>query len=314
MIDFFDNLYTSIGSENKFLAKFKIYSLFRYAIKIFVNLVIPVYFMFSSGRKKNSLVNEQINEKRIIVSLTSFPSRIKRVWLVIESILRQTRKPDRIIIWLSKEQFPSMDDLPKRLLNQRERGLEIELVKGDLLSHKKYYYTLKKFPNNYLITIDDDIFYRSTLIEYLYNYSLQFPSNVISHYNSQMIWHEKSLTSHDLWLTITEEINSNFQIFFGSGGGTLFPPNALHSDVTNEKIFMELCPTADDVWLNAMCRLNKTKITKTNYYSHYLPVMTFSKDALSRINNGMEQNDVQIAAVRKYYMQTLCQDPFMEEV
>jgi hypothetical protein len=314
MIDFFDNLYTSVGSENKLLAKFKIYSLFRYAIRIFVNLVIPAYFIFSSDREKCCLNNEQINEKRIIVSLTSFPSRIKRVWLVIETILRQTRKPDRIIIWLSKAQFPSMDDLPKRLLNQMDRGLEIKLVAGDLLSHKKYYYTIKNFPEDYMITIDDDIFYRSTMIEDLYNYSLQFPLNVISQYNSQMIWHEKSLTSHDLWPAITEEVISNFQIFFGSGGGTLFPPNAFHSDVTNEKIFMELCPTADDVWLNAMCRINKTKITKTNYYSHYLPIMTFSQDALSKINNGMEQNDVQIAAVRKYYLQTLGQDPFMEEV
>ena len=39
---------------------------------------------------------------KIIVSLTSIPSRIHLTHLVIESILRQTVLPDKIVLWLSK--------------------------------------------------------------------------------------------------------------------------------------------------------------------------------------------------------------------
>ena len=40
-----------------------------------------------------------------IVSLTSFPARINTAHLAINTLLQQTFKPDRIILWLASEQF-----------------------------------------------------------------------------------------------------------------------------------------------------------------------------------------------------------------
>jgi hypothetical protein len=37
-------------------------------------------------------------------------------------------------------------------------------------------------------------------------------------------------------------------------GGVLYPPHALHSDVTDSTLFMKLCPTADDLWFYWMAR------------------------------------------------------------
>ena len=54
-------------------------------------------------------------------------------------------------------------------------------------------YTLLKYPNDFMLTIDDDIFYRSTMINDLYNYSKLFPNAVISQYCKQINWVDNKL-------------------------------------------------------------------------------------------------------------------------
>lgn len=55
---------------------------------------------------KNKLQPRKSGEE-IIVSLTTFPARISTVWITIETIFRQEVMPDRIVLWLAKEQFPN---------------------------------------------------------------------------------------------------------------------------------------------------------------------------------------------------------------
>src|SRR5690606_16598971 len=102
----------------------KFYALQRFIVMILANSIIPLYFRISGllNRRSYALANNNSND--LIVSLTSFPARIDRLWLVVECILRQSYKPDRIILWLSKEQFTTVNELPKSLLEQRSRGLE----------------------------------------------------------------------------------------------------------------------------------------------------------------------------------------------
>ena len=56
----------------------------------------------------------------MVVSLTTFPLRIGKVHLTIQSILRQSRPADRILLWLSKEEFPEEAQLPANLLRLKE--------------------------------------------------------------------------------------------------------------------------------------------------------------------------------------------------
>jgi hypothetical protein len=310
MINIFDKLYTSIESKNNLLEKFRFYSLLRLVVRGLANTILPLYYLLTRNNDSNKLKETKEIEGRIIVTLTSFPVRIGRLWIVIETILRQTKKPDKIVLWLSKEQFLSLDILPKKLLGQCRRGLDIRMVDGDIRSHKKYFYTLKEYPNDYMVTIDDDIFYRSTMIEDLFSYSLKFPKCVISQYSVEMSWNEDKLNSYFLWVTNNKEKEPNFDVFFGSGGGTLFPPFTMYSEILNKDLFMTLTPTADDIWLNAMCRLHKTKVAVTKYYSSNIPVLNMSNITLESINNGLNQNNKQIAAVQEYFIKNEGKDPF----
>lgn len=301
MIDFFNSLYACINGKNSFLAKLRVYSLCRFGIRQTANFILPLYFKLTSDTVKHSLpLSDKKSQLRIIVTLTSFPLRISKLWIVIESILRQSYKPDKIILWLSKEQFSSLDCLPKILLDQRKRGLDIRLVDGDLRSHKKYYYAFQEFPNDIIVTVDDDIIYRKSLIETLYKNHLINNSSIICMYAYEMQFDSfGTILPYKKWFTANRLTHRN--LFFGSGGGTLFPPEVLYTDVTNINLALKLCPLADDVWLNAMVQINKTPVFKVCDNNSILPVVNANDVTLASENQSRNRNDIQIQNIVEFY-------------
>lgn len=308
MINFLDRTYTAIENHNPFLEKLKIYSFQRFWVRIISNVLIPLSYRF--GKEKHKVQSIEKDTANYIVSLTSFPNRIGNLWIVIESILRQKYKVNKIILWLSREQFESIDILPKKLLSQQKRGLEIRLVEGDIKSHKKYFYALKEYPNDFLITVDDDIFYPTTLVSQLVEFSKLYPGSICCHRAHKIKVEEGKILPYNSWAQIIKSDISKHDIFFTSGGGTIFPPKSLHEEVLNEEVFKKYCFFADDVWLNFMSRLNSTLIVKTNYYSDLLPVLNSKNIYLHDLNVGLCENDHQLEAVRNYYLEKFRTDFF----
>ena len=296
MINLANRLYT-INIESRFLQKLRIDSLMRFTVRNLFNVLVPIYFLLTRGKS----LNEKKRDKQLIVSLTSFPLRIGRLWIVIETLLRQKVQPDKIILWLAKSQFPNGDfDLPKKLLKQTKRGLEIRFVDEDIRSYKKFYYTLREYPNDIMITVDDDIMYPDYMISDLYDMHNKNPKSVIVRYCYEMKWDEKGLLSYRDWKFVSLfKIYESDYLFFGSGGGVLFPPQSCSKQVLDKDIFMKICSKADDVWLNAMVRLNHTPIVKINRSCVILPVL-ITQD-LKLFSTNIFDNDKYIQAIREYY-------------
>ena len=297
MTDLFDYLYSSIQDRNAFLTKIRWYSVLRGAVRLAANTVLPVEYLLTQSNRKYRLGESDKTKDRIIVSLTTFPARIGKVWLVIETLLRQTKKPDRIVLWLSKEQFASLDRLPKRLLRMQQRGLCIELREGDIRSHKKYYYALKEYPEDCLVTVDDDILYNSRILDITWRRHMQYPQAVIANYTHNMLFEGGEALPYSQW---ERNVKEGQNLFFGSGGCTLFPPHCMSPEVTDADVALRLCPTADDVWLNAMTRKQKTAIVSTDYHTEYLPIMNGKTPHLADENLPC-QNDIQLHNVRTYF-------------
>ena len=310
MIDFFHNLYSNIVNENKALTQIRFYSLQRYLVRQIANIALPIYFKLTANNPDYKLAENTKQGKRLVVSLTTFPARIGKVWLVIESMLRQTRKPDVIELWLSQEQFTSLKALPQCLLNLRKRGLSIEFCKEDYRSHKKYFYAFQKHSNDIVVTIDDDIIYSTNLIEKLYNTSKSNPEAIISNNTYRIKRNNGEVTSYNNWELINNKCDNCDDLFFGSGGGTLFPPNSLHNDLFLDMLFLNLCPYADDIWLNTMARLNRTKVIPHKNNCILLPILNSSNITLSKSNVYEGRNDTQLNSVRKYYVDNKKTDPF----
>ncbi len=315
ILDLFDKLYYKTLNYSVLLKKVRFDSVVRYIIGKTANLLLPIYFSISSNNEGYKLnVNDDGRQQKLVVSLTSFPARIAKVHLVIECLLRQTIKPSVIIIWLSKQQFKSLNELPKALLDLQDRGLTIKIVNEDIRSHKKYYYVMKTYPNDIIITVDDDIFYRSDMIQTLLECAKDNPSSIIANYAHRIRYENHTPLPYNLWENnVNLKEASGYDIFFGSGGGTLFRPRLLSPLVLKKEVFLKICSHADDIWLNAMCRINGTEVVKTSYNSILLPVLSKST-RLTSTNVGEGLNDRQMLAVRDYCVKKINIDPFKERL
>jgi hypothetical protein len=301
MVDFFDGLYTSIGNRNNLLKKIRYYSILRVIVRFCANIIVPIYFILTPGKKRYSLLNSPYSEKRLIVSLTSFPERINRLWVVIETLLRQQRKPDMIILWLSLDQFPTLLSLPQSLISLQKRGLIIRLCTDDLRSHKKYYYVMKEFPMDYIITVDDDVIYNSQLLSFLIKLNQKFPKAICCNHASRIIVKDGYIVSYKEWEIVKYQQDPSIEIMPIGVGGILYPPNSLHHDVFQVDVFKKYCFLADDIWLNLMARLQGTSVAKTAYSSHYLPIINFKNITLNSKNINEKLNDKQLNSMREYY-------------
>lgn len=309
MTDFFCNIYSSIQDKNAFLKQIRFYSVLRVLTRWSANILLPLYYLCTRRNSCYALHTTDKKDNQLIVSLTSFPARINKVWIVIECMLRQTVKPDRIILWLSKEQFKDMTSLPDRLVRLQSRGLDIRLMDGDIRSHKKYTHTLQQYPEACLVMIDDDFFYRSTLIEELMEQHTAHPEAVIAHYTHDMHYQaDGTLMSYNSW---EDNVLDGAHLFFGSGGGTLVPPGTIHADVTDTATAVRLCPNADDVWLNAMVRLQKTPIIHTPHKDILLPVIQWRNISLFS-SNETGGNDIQIKQLTDYCLMQYGVNPFAQ--
>lgn len=311
MVDFFSYIYNLTISKSKFLEKSRFNTFFRVIIRVTSNSIIPLYFILTRWKYNLEIRRDKSKSPKVIISLTSFPDRINRVWLVIETLLRQKYKPDLIILWLSKDQFESLDKLPKNLLKMQDRGLDIRLCDGDLRSHKKYYYAIKEFPDDIIITVDDDVFYNSNIILYLFKIHEKYPKSICCNLASQITYSiQGDVLPYLQWIDIKRQTTPATNIFPIGMGGVLYPPKSLHQEVLNSDVFKDICFMADDIWLNAMSHLQKTKAVKTDYNSLYLPVINPFSSTLADINviNGL--NDKQIYKVKQYCKDLFSFDPY----
>ncbi len=267
----------------------RIYSLIRFLLRNYYNFIFPLQVKL---KKKQSLSNDD----KIIVSLTSFPKRINKVWMVVETMFNQTHKPDKVILTLSELQFPDKK-IPQKLLEQTQRGLEIIWTKDDIRSHKKYYYTMQKYPNSIVITVDDDVLYEKSLIKKLIHFNKIYPNCILCNWGSIKIGNE-----YKNWENLLFQHKSpSYYVLQIGVGGVLYPPNSLYKDVFKKEYFLDMCPLADDIWLNAMTVLNDTKIVKTDYKYYQMPILYKDNDTLDSLNNGENQNTKQIGNLIKKY-------------
>ncbi|NQD68650.1 glycosyltransferase family 2 protein, partial [Bacillus haikouensis] len=179
MLDILYKIYFKIRKkDSKFMLLKKLRTLFVILIRKSINIYAKKYYCYFPLRKnKTGLNTEEMRHTKVIVSLTSFPSRISTIWITIESLLRQTFKPDEIILWLAEEQFDGYDSLPTKLLRLQDKGLKIRFC-DDLRSHKKYYYTFQEYPDCIVITVDDDVIYPTNTINALMEIHKKFPDSI----------------------------------------------------------------------------------------------------------------------------------------
>lgn len=145
----------------------------------FLSLPCKFYLKQKSSMSKNK---QSVSTEKIIVSMTSWKKRINNVPETIKSILINKTLPDFIVINLSIEEFPNKElDLPKELLKLKANNdIRINWLKGNDKAFKKIIPTLKQYPNDVIIAIDDDFIYPNNFIETFVNQHKETPQYPLS--------------------------------------------------------------------------------------------------------------------------------------
>jgi len=133
----------------------------------------------------------------VVVSLTSYGTRISRVHLAIRSIMDQTVRPNRVELWLGEDS----DDIPipPELAELTDCGLTIHRGVEDLKGHKKYYFSMREEEEVLLVTIDDDLVYTKDTIASLLAAHQVLPQAVVARRCHRMRFAEGSIAPYDTW-------------------------------------------------------------------------------------------------------------------
>jgi len=251
------------------------------------------------GIPKKNLVKPKKEEIPVIISLTSIPSRLNTLHLVVRSLLAQDVSAEKIVLWLNNDLKDTIPSALKKLTSER-----FEIRYSDLnCSHRKLIHSLELFPNHTIVTCDDDLMYRKNWLSTIYGEHQKQPDKIIGNHVVH-IQHDDAgqPIPFKKWKNPqSKKINPWAATPIGAWG-VLYPPHSLHQKVLDENLFMQLAPKADDLWFKAMALMQGTQsIQASQTPKEPIPIVGTQKIALKKENLGQDKNTVQWNALEKHF-------------
>lgn len=239
--------------------------------------------------------------------MTTFPERITYVHLAIKSLLNQTVKPYKIILWLARDQFKDVC-IPDQLRELCKYGLDIRYCDENILAHKKYYYSMLEFPEKVIITYDDDIIYPEDSIEKLLRIHAKQPNAIICNRGREIEFENDGFSSYKKW-KISGKIPagiSSYRVMASTGAGALYPPNCMPKETFNIESIKKLALTADDLWIKVMSIKGRIPVVKSQTRCKALCLSVEKQgEKLADYNVTQNQNDHIIKNLVKQYPEVL---------
>jgi hypothetical protein len=244
----------------------------------------------------------------LVVSLTSYPERFPTLAATIRSLIDQSVRPDRTILWIA---HADLDAVPADVRALEAHGLEIRGCR-ELRSYKKLLPALAAFPDACHVTADDDLYYPPDWLErFVAAVDPDRPAVIAMRAHLARIGAGGRLQPYGSWQLATANLgDAEDGLLFPTGvAGILYPPGALAEEVHDEATFMHLCPRADDVWFFWMARRRGTEQTRVP--GGFDLVVWPSSQAVGLLNDNMfgGGNDRQIRAVEDAIGPVLNQRP-----
>jgi len=259
-------------------------------------------FLVDHKKIEYGLNTKEIRDKKVIVSLTSFPPRFDRIHICLKSILLQSVKPDKIIVYFASDTPRS--SLTNEMLQLENFGVEFRFDKFlNLRSHSKYFYAMKDFPEDIIVTADDDLYYPSNWLSSLLESYKKYPQAISARRVHRMKRDNNGLLRYNLWKDQCRSVVNPCNDLLATGcGGVLYPPHSLKSYAFDVDKIKKLCLAADDIWLKCMEVLSEISVVWVkNWEVDLLGIESRQKEALSCQNVDRQHNDICLKNVMDCY-------------
>ncbi len=198
----------------------------------------------SPGRRRHGL------PAPLVVSLTSYPPRYASLKPTLKRLLSQTVVADRLILWLTETDRAA---LPPEIATLSRYGLEIRET-PETGPHKKYLEARRRFPEAYIVTVDDDMAYKPTMLAELVGGLAPPVRSVVAHRARRIVLRGEAVAPYWEWPLLREGPAVGDDLLATGSGGVLYPPGALPEAVLDEALLKQLSPRTDDLWLHWMVR------------------------------------------------------------
>jgi hypothetical protein len=183
-----------------------------------------------------------------VVSMTSQCHRLELAFYALESIAAGSRKPSRMILWLTDED--SCSNPPETIERLKARGLEIHHSE-ELGPHTKYYPYIDRETDMVvpLVTADDDTLYPNDFIKQLTEAYKADTSTIHCFRAHRISMSCGRLMPYNSWTPCVDREPSHLNFITGVSG-VIYPPEYLKYLKQQGKAFTQACPHGDDIWLS----------------------------------------------------------------
>lgn len=153
-----------------------------------------------------------------------------------------------------------------------------------------------KYPNDVIITIDDDVEYPSTFIEDCINAYNQSPNTINACRVHKIRYKDNKLLPYRLWEWESQETEASYDLFFTGVGGVVYPPGVFTNDLNVYLINKYL--EVDDILLNYLCRVHKIKVKRIKCQNPYKDINILKDRYNLCTKNILFNNDISLNKIK----------------
>lgn len=233
----------------------------------------------------------------VVISLTSHTKeRLTDVGqYLFASVFRYKLKGVHVVLTLYKDDVPNMPEDLKKMVNA---GLvELIVAEQNLRCHLKYFYTMKKYRDVPIITIDDDSVYPPQMVPDLRAAMEKYPGCIIGRSGCLLDGNQTYIKNFCInsgidniskWNGHADEPRMDLNL--EGYGGILYPPDILKVSDDYIPEILET-PRADDIYL--MVIENRLKVKRVVPYYPYPKLLVCTKgfDAISNKQDNVQMID-----------------------
>lgn len=162
---------------------------------------------------------------------------------------------------------------------------------------------MKEFPNDIVITTDDDCLYSKYLVEELYKTYKKFPYAIAAGRARDIRIKNGEFLSYDTWNLTEKSFKPSLSLLATGVGGVLYPPHLLKlSELLNVNEINKYI-SVDDLWLKAVELVGRVPVvlcdSKVDRVRIELPGA--AENGLTKVNVELNQNDMYWSLLNRKY-------------